>query len=160
MSTQAFQAYWLGRHPEVVTKLPGLRRYVQSHTRTAAYPNGAPMYDGIAELWFDDSGATRALRDTPEMAAVHEDEARFIDRSTMGLIITDEHVVKDGPVPAGARSADVKRASPAISAPRPRAGSATAERINKPVVKEVPSVDNSEELPSDDESTPEGGEKE
>ena len=30
------------------------------------------------------------------------DEARFIDRSTMGLIITDDHVIKDGPVPPGA----------------------------------------------------------
>jgi uncharacterized protein (TIGR02118 family) len=79
-----------------------VQRYVQSHTRPAAYRKGEPIYDGIAELWFDDSGAMRALRDTPEMAAVQADEARFIDRSTMGLIITDEHVIKDGPVSAGA----------------------------------------------------------
>ena len=30
------------------------------------------------------------------------DEARFIDRSTMGLIVTDDHVIKDGPTPPGA----------------------------------------------------------
>jgi uncharacterized protein (TIGR02118 family) len=102
MAVDEFQAYWLKRHPDAVTKLPGVRRYVQSHTRLAAYRKGEPLYDGIAELWFDDSGAMRALRDTAEMAAVQADEARFIDRSTMGLIITDEHVIKDGPVPAGA----------------------------------------------------------
>src|SRR5438105_2722380 len=102
MPVEEFQAYWLSHHPDVVTRLPGVRRYAQSHTRTAAYRTGEPIYDGIAELWFDDSGAMRALRDTPEMAAVQADEARFIERSTIGLIITDEHVVKDGPVPAGA----------------------------------------------------------
>ena len=102
MAVDQFRSYWLRRHPDVVTQLPGVRRYVQSHTRPAAYRDGEPIYDGIAELWFDDSGALRALRDTHEMAAVQADEARFIDRSTMGLIVTDEHIIKDGPVTPGA----------------------------------------------------------
>jgi hypothetical protein len=59
------------------------------------------VYDGIAELWFEDTATMRALRDTPEMAAVRSDEARFIDRSTMGLIITDVFVAKDGRVSPG-----------------------------------------------------------
>jgi uncharacterized protein (TIGR02118 family) len=101
MAVEEFQAYWRTQHPEVVTKLRGMHRYVQSHTRLAAYRTGEPVYDGIAELWFDDTAAMRALRDTPEMAAIQADEARFIDRSTMGLIITDDHVVKDGPVRPG-----------------------------------------------------------
>jgi uncharacterized protein (TIGR02118 family) len=101
MAVDEFQTYWRTRHPDVVTKLDGVRRYVQSHTRPAAYRAGEPVFDGIAELWFDDTAAMRALRDTPEMAAVQADEARFIDRSTMGLIITDDHVVKDGPLLPG-----------------------------------------------------------
>lgn len=101
MAVEEFQAYWRTRHPEVVTKLSGVRRYVQSHTRLAAYRNGEPLYDGIAEVWFEDTAAMRALRDTPEMAAVQADEARFIDRSQMGLIITDDYVVKDGPALPG-----------------------------------------------------------
>ena len=105
MAVEEFQDYWRSRHPEVVTRLPGVRRYVQSHTRPAAYRKGEPIYDGIAELWFDDTAAMHTLRDTPEMAAVQADEARFIDRSTMNLIITDEHVIKDGPVPPGAAKA-------------------------------------------------------
>jgi len=102
MPVEEFQAYWLTRHPEVVTRLPGARRYVQSHTRVAGYRGGEPAYDGVAEIWFDDTAAMHALRDTPEMTAVQADEARFIDRSTMGLIVTEDHVVKDGPVPPGA----------------------------------------------------------
>jgi uncharacterized protein (TIGR02118 family) len=102
MPVDEFQTYWRTRHPAVVTRLAGVRRYVQSHTRPAVYATGDPIYDGIAEVWFDDTSAMRALADTPDMAAVQADEARFIDRSTMGLLITDDHVVKDGPLPAGA----------------------------------------------------------
>jgi uncharacterized protein (TIGR02118 family) len=99
MSVEAFQTYWRTVHPEVVLKLPGLRRYVQSHTLQAGYRKAEPVYDGIAEVWFDDTQAMRALSGTPEYAAVQADETKFIDRTRMGLIITDEHVIKDGPVP-------------------------------------------------------------
>lgn len=102
MRVEEFQAYWRERHPAVVLRLPGVRRYVQSHTRLAGYGKGEPVYDGIAELWFDDSKAMAALRGTKEIEAVEADEAAFIDRSTMRLIVTDEHVIKDGPGPRGA----------------------------------------------------------
>src|SRR5512144_1820867 len=101
MPVEEFQAYWLREHPAVVLRLPGLRRYVQSHTLLAGYRKGEPIYDGIAELWFDDTKAMAALRGTKEMEAVAADEAVFIDRGTMGLILTDEHVIKDGPAPPG-----------------------------------------------------------
>ena len=130
MPVEEFQAYWRSRHPDVVTKLPGVRRYVQSHTDPAAYRSGEPVYDGIAEVWFEDTAAMHALRGTPEVAAVQADEARFIDRSTMGLIITDDHVITDGPVPPGAaKGAGFVRRKPALpslrryvqSHPRPSA---------------------------------------
>ncbi len=99
MSVDAFQAYWRTSHPEVVVKLPGIRRYVQSHTLLSGYRKGEPIHDGIAEIWFDDTRAMRALAGTAAYAAVQADEAKFIERSTMGLIITEEHVIKDGPAP-------------------------------------------------------------
>ena len=101
MTVEAFQAYWRASHPEVVVKLPGIRRYVQSHTLLGGYGKGEPAYDGIAEIWFDDTSAMRALAGTAAYSAVQADEERFIDRSTMGLIITEEHVIKDGAAPAG-----------------------------------------------------------
>ena len=101
MAVDKFQTYWREQHPDVVKKLPGLRRYIQSHTRLGAYEKGEPVYDGIAEVWFDDSKALRAIQGTPEMNAVQADEANFIDRATMGLIITDDYVIKDGPVKPG-----------------------------------------------------------
>lgn len=101
MPVEEFQAYWLRTHPAAVVRLPGVRRYVQSHTWLAGYRKGEPIYDGIAELWFEDTKALHALRGTQEMEAVAADEAVFIDRGTMGLILTDEHVIKDGPAPPG-----------------------------------------------------------
>src|SRR5262249_1374116 len=72
--------------------------------------------DGIAEVWFDDTAAMHTLRGTPEVAAVQADEARFIDRSTMGLIITDDHVIKDGPVPPrAAKSVGFARRKPGMT---------------------------------------------
>lgn len=100
MSVEAFQTYWRRAHPEVVVKLPGVRRYAQSHTLASAYRKGEPVYDGIAEVWFDDTQGMRALAGTPAYAAVQADEERFIERSSMGLIITEDHVIKDGPAPA------------------------------------------------------------
>ena len=100
MSVDAFQAYWRAAHPDVVVKLPGIRRYVQSHTLLSGYRKAEPIYDGIAEIWFDDTRAMRALAGTPAYAAVQADEGSFIERSTMGLIITEEHIIKDGPAPA------------------------------------------------------------
>jgi uncharacterized protein (TIGR02118 family) len=102
LSVEDFQAYWRERHPEVVVRLPGIRRYVQSHTRPAGYRKGEPAFDGIAEVWFEDGRAMHALRGSPEMAAVEADEGRFIDRPAVRVIATEEHVIKDEPVPAGA----------------------------------------------------------
>src|ERR1700687_3713270 len=102
MPVEEFQSYWRARHPEVVTRLPGVRRYVQSHTLLAAYGTGEPpYYDGIAEVWADDTAALRAMTQSPHHAAVQADEARFIDRAGMGVIITEDHVVKDGAAAPG-----------------------------------------------------------
>jgi uncharacterized protein (TIGR02118 family) len=116
MPVDEFQAYWRDHHPKVVTQLAGLRRYVQSHTLPTAYRKGEPVYDGIAEVWFDDTAAMHALRGTPEVAAVQADEARFIDHSTMGLILTGEHVAKDGPArPGAAKSVGFVRRKPGMA---------------------------------------------
>jgi len=42
MPVEEFQDYWRSRHPAVVTRLPGVHRYVQSHTLLSAYENGNP----------------------------------------------------------------------------------------------------------------------
>ncbi len=97
MPVDEFQQYWRTRHPDVVTRLPGIRRYVQSHALPNAYAKGAePVHDGIAEVWADDTNALRAMTASPGHRDLVADEAKFIDRARMGFIVTEEHVAKDG----------------------------------------------------------------
>jgi uncharacterized protein (TIGR02118 family) len=97
MPVDEFQEYWRTRHPLVVTRLPGIRRYVQSHVLPETYARREPVYDGIAEVWADDTDSLRAMTKSAAHPDLIADEARFIDRARMGIIVTDEHVAKDGP---------------------------------------------------------------
>ena len=77
----------------MVTELPGVRRYVQSHTRPAAYRDGEPIYDGIAELWFDDTEAARAAMTMPEWARGRADTLNVLAPDPVPFIVTTEHVI-------------------------------------------------------------------
>lgn len=91
MALADFHEHWRVRHAAIIVRLPGIRRYVQN------YPLGEAPFDAIAESSFDDTQAMKTLARTPQYAEVLEDEPRFIDRPSMGSIITEEHVLKDGP---------------------------------------------------------------
>ena len=101
LGSAAFQEYWRTAHAALIVKLPGIRRYVQNHV-LPAQPGGEPAFDCVAESSFDDTQAMKVLAKSPEYAAVLADEPNLIDRATMGMIVTEEHVLKDGPVPPSA----------------------------------------------------------
>ena len=101
MEVAAFQEYWRTSHADVVRGLPNIRRYVQSHPLPGGYRKGELTYDGVAEIWVDDTDALRQMAAAPAYRAVREDEEKFIDRASMALILTDEHIIKDGAIPAG-----------------------------------------------------------
>ena len=118
-SVEDFQRYWLHEHAAIVTRLPGLRRYVQSHTLLSGYRKGTPAADGIAELWFDDSAALRALADSPQLKAVLVDEPNFVDMKRFLQLYTQEHVIKNGPIPpAGVKNIEFvkKKADMSVAA--------------------------------------------
>jgi len=101
LSVESFHEHWRTTHARLITALPGIRRYVQNHTLPSAYRKGEPAFDGVAESWFEDTGAMKALASTPQYAAVLADEPNFIDRASMGAIITEEHVIKEEPAREG-----------------------------------------------------------
>ena len=81
---EQFMKHWVEIHAPLAHKVPGLRRYVQSHirgerTRSDIEATNVEI-DGIAELWFDDQAALEAAARTPEMKALHADGALFIGR--------------------------------------------------------------------------------
>ena len=95
MTHEQFMKHWVQIHGPLALKVPGLRRYVQSHIRDerrrADIPALGVEVDGIAETWYDDADAMARAASTPEMKALHADGALFIGR--IQSFITHEHVV-------------------------------------------------------------------
>ena len=98
LSVDEFQNYWRHQHADVIAKLPGIQRYVQSHPLHETYQEDGPVYDGVAELLANDSQAFRNIGTSEAYVAVQADEENFLDRSANALVLTDEYVIKDGPV--------------------------------------------------------------
>jgi len=77
-----FRQYWSESHSQIAAKLPGLRKYVQNHALPD--PNGnQPVFDGFAELWFDDTIAFAAALESPEGVAALEDVQNFANTEKM-----------------------------------------------------------------------------
>jgi uncharacterized protein (TIGR02118 family) len=97
MNLEEFRHYWLNDHAALVRKVPELRRYLQSHTLDSGYRHHEPIYDGIAELWYESTDAMRRIADTPASRAAADDDAKFIDMSSFAFILAEERIQKDGP---------------------------------------------------------------
>jgi len=98
MSIDAFQRYWRNEHAGVITRLPGFQRYVQSHPLDENYQVKEPICDGIAELWANDSQVFRDIAVSEAYSLVQVDEEKFLDRAANTLVLTVEHVIREGPV--------------------------------------------------------------
>ena len=98
-SVEQFQAYWLERHGPLLARVPGLRRYVQSHALVQGYRKGELLFDGISEVWFESEVAYADARRTDAFEAADRDLAFFVDRSVLLQMPVDVHVIKDGPIP-------------------------------------------------------------
>ena len=101
MDLQEFRRYWLNQHSEVVLKVPEVRKYVQSHTMDSGYRRHEPIYDGVAELWYDSTDVMRRIAGTPGSRAALADDANFIDMEKFRFVITEERVQKENPLAPG-----------------------------------------------------------
>lgn len=96
LTVDEYQSYWGGEHPNFVRRLPGIRGYTQNRPLPETFASDLPIYDGIVELLFPDSGALKHLATTQEYQDLNTDEEQFVDRSTIRLVLTDERVFKEG----------------------------------------------------------------
>jgi uncharacterized protein (TIGR02118 family) len=93
MSVADFQKYWRTYHGPLAAKLPQARRYAQCHVRPSGYADGkSPLFDGVAEMWFDNLQAMRDSNDTPEYREVRLDEPKFL-ATPFRFIIAAEHAI-------------------------------------------------------------------
>ena len=99
LTHEQFMKHWVEIHAPLAHRVPGLRRYVQSHIveeRTRPdIPATALEIDGIAELWYDDREAMAGAHASPEAKALHADGALFIGR--IKTFTTEELVVVPPP---------------------------------------------------------------
>jgi len=84
-----FRMHWRESHAEIAGKMPGLRKYVQNHSMPAA-DGIAPLYDGFAEMWFDDAESLERALATVEGQATIADTRNFIDLDRMLTFRVDE----------------------------------------------------------------------
>ncbi len=101
MSLEDFREYWLKDHAALVLKVPGLVKYLQSHTMDAGYRKHEPIYDGIASLWYENLDDMRKTANTPISAETLADDEKFLDMSKFAFILAKERVQKENPIEAG-----------------------------------------------------------
>ena len=95
LSDEEFFRYWENIHGPIGARIPGLRKFVQSRRLIVPGDRHNPEYDGMAELWFDDTAALLTARESPEWNASSEDEVNFIDRDRVAYFVSEERIIKD-----------------------------------------------------------------
>lgn len=92
MTPEQFQQHWRTSHADVVSTMPGLRRYVQLH---AVLDGGEPLlpypgFDACSALSFDDvPGMDAAFESETFRGAVMRDEQDFVDKTRFVGVIAD-----------------------------------------------------------------------
>jgi uncharacterized protein (TIGR02118 family) len=84
LTHEQFMRHWVEIHAPLALKVPGIRRYVQTHLleerKRPDIPSSDVEIDGIAEIWYDDQEAMQRAIASPEGKALYADGALFIGR--------------------------------------------------------------------------------
>ena len=95
LTIDEFSARLGSAHGALVTELPGLRRYTQTHTLREAYAlTGllAPTHDACSELWFNTFEAWKAALGSRQWSDVVESGEKLFARPSAYLIARDQVV--------------------------------------------------------------------
>jgi len=93
ISLGEFRRHWIEIHGEIAKKIPGVRRYVQSHVVDEAYSYAEPRWDGVAQLWWDSPDALTEALKTPQFKEDMRDGEEFIDGQSISFFLAQEYVV-------------------------------------------------------------------
>jgi uncharacterized protein (TIGR02118 family) len=95
MSDEEFFHYWKEVHGPLGSRIPGLRKLVQSRRICIAEDKRSSDFDGVAELWFDDVASLLRARQSAEWKTATRDETHFIDHQHVAYFVSEEHVIVD-----------------------------------------------------------------
>jgi uncharacterized protein (TIGR02118 family) len=88
---EEFVAEWGGeRHVSIARKIPGVTKWIQNPVISAP---GAPVCDGVGEMWFESDRTMEAAVKSPEMAAAFEDARSFLDLERSGMLVAEEKII-------------------------------------------------------------------
>lgn len=90
-SHEEFVKRWQEEHAAIAKDLPGLRRYT---TSVPTNPS-AVEYDGVLELYFDDTAALNEAFESEVGQEVQSDAAEFIDLEAGPTLVVDEMIQFD-----------------------------------------------------------------
>lgn len=90
LSLARFRERSLTTHASLASGMPGLRRYLQCHTRDASYGVGEAVLDAAYQLWFDDADALADARRSAEFERVYADIQAFAEPRYIHQIATAE----------------------------------------------------------------------
>lgn len=95
MSREEFERYYLDEHiPTYAVKIPGVRGYVVNLVEPGEEP---PLYDGVAEFWFDDMETFEAALEAPETDSTLADAEKFVAPPGPQMMVVREHVIVELP---------------------------------------------------------------
>jgi hypothetical protein len=99
LDLQAFRKQSLGSYASAMASLPGVRKYLQAHTRDGFYVFGEASLDRVDQLWFDDTGSVTAALNSAEWAGAARSERDEIDdpRYIFSMVATEHWII--GPDP-------------------------------------------------------------
>ncbi len=100
MNLDEFRQYWLTVHAPLVTRIPGVRRYVQDHVSREEGQENRPC-DGIEEIEFDSPEALQTGLASEAGVKAIEDLSAFADLGHSGVVYTEQVPID---TPASARS--------------------------------------------------------
>ena len=90
-SLAEFRRHWIEIHGVIATKIPGVRRYVQSHVIDEAYSFAEPRWDGVAQLWWDSVAALASALESPEFQEDMRDGEEFIEGDSLSFFLAEEY---------------------------------------------------------------------
>jgi uncharacterized protein (TIGR02118 family) len=80
-------------HGPLITKVPGVKRYVQNHCIESAQGQAEPPFLGIGEVWFESRDEADRTQAMPEWKAAMADAATFMDMDRVVAGWAEEHQI-------------------------------------------------------------------
>ncbi|WP_224269116.1 EthD family reductase [Haloprofundus salinisoli] len=91
MSHEEFVDYWLNEHSPIAREMPGLQKYVTSVPKDPERTE----YDGVLELYFEDSEAMAAAFDSEAGERTLADAEQFLETGAGPRLVLDETIQLD-----------------------------------------------------------------